>query len=163
MEHVQIRSLEHLTGDTARPLLRYAIETRERPGPAHKQGVYSDDELWMQLRGGLFVARARVKIAWRGEYSRLDEIRARVEGWRVPESFWTGRPRHGYAIVAELQAERWVDPFWAGPRSYAYEWIVLESDAKRASWLDPKDPPRGRAGLVAEFLQARAGGFTGVD
>jgi hypothetical protein len=53
--------------------------------------------------------------------------------------------------VASLQHEQWVDPFWAGPRTYAYEWIPLENDKKRASWLDPKPPPRGGEGLKDRF------------
>lgn len=156
-EHVQIRALEHLTGDGGRPRLSVAVETRDRPGPAFKAGVYSDDEVWVQLRGGLFVARARVTIAWRGEYSRLDEIRRRAGLDGMPD-FWNGRPRAGYAVVATLQDERWVEPFWAGPRTYGYEWIVLEDAKKRASWLDRKDPPRTGEGLRADFLAARSRG-----
>ena len=159
-EHVVIRSLEHMTGSNDRPALRYAIETRDRPGPAYKEGVYSDDTVWVQVRGGLIVAKAAVKIAWKGEYSRIDEIRKRAPDAPMPESFWAGRPRSGYAIVAQLQNERWVDPYWGGPRTYGYEWIVLESDAKRASWLEPKDPPRGGEGLKGDFVRARDAGFT---
>jgi hypothetical protein len=59
-------------------------------------------------------------------------------------------------VVAELQEERWIDPFWAGPRTYGYEWVVLESDRKRSTWLDPKDPPRGGAALLDEFRTWRA-------
>src|SRR5688572_7688147 len=159
-EHVVIRALEHMTGSSERPSLRYAIETRDRPGPAFKEGVYSDDVVWVQLRGGLFVAKATVKIAWKGEYSRIDEIRRRAPDAAMPESFWTGRPRAGYAIVAQLQAERWIEPFWAGPRTYQYEWIVLESDAKRTSWLDQKEAPRGGEGLKGDFTRARDAGFS---
>lgn len=158
-EHVQIRGLEHLSGGDDRPRVGIGIETRDRPGPAFKAGVYSEDILWIQLRGGLIVAKATVKIAWRGEYSGIDEIRRRVPGALVPDSFWAGRSRFGYAIVATLEHERWVDPFWAGPRSYAYEWIVLESDAKRKSWLEEKPPPRGGGDLRAKFLTARAMSF----
>lgn len=157
-EHVQIRALEHLAGDEDRPRLRYAVETRDRPGPAYKAGVYSEDTVWVQLRGGLLIGKARVKIAWRGEYSRIEEIRQRVDA-PIPEGFWGGRPRHGYAIVATLEHERWIDPYWGGPRSYSYEWIVLESDEKRASWLDPKAPPRGGEALREEFLASRARSF----
>lgn len=158
-EHVVIRALEHLSGDESGPRIGYGIETRDRPGPAYKGGVFSDDAVWVQLRGGLFVARARVKIAWRGEYSRIDEIRARCPGFPAPESFWIGRPRAGYAVVATLDVERWIEPFWAGPRTYTYEWIVLENEAKRSSWLNAKEPPRGGEGLKEEFLRSRAAGF----
>lgn len=158
-EHVQTRSIEELAGDAVRPRLRWALEVRDRPGPAYKQGVFSDDTVWIQMRGGLFVARATVKIAWRGEFSRLDEIKQRCPSIGVSESFWSGRPRHGYAIVAQLEHERWVDPFWAGPRTYGYEWITLENDSKRKSWLEPKDPPRGGDDLLRAFERARAAGF----
>lgn len=158
-EHVQVRALEHFEGTSERPALRYAIEMRDRPGPAYKAGVYSDDVVWVQLRGGLFVATARIDIAWKGEYSGIDEIRRRARGWTIPEPFWEGRPRAGYAIVAELADEQWIEPFWAGPRTYAYEWIVLENDGKRASWLEPKDPPRTGDRLKADFVNARIAGF----
>jgi hypothetical protein len=158
VEHVLIRRLEHLTARGDRPALGFAVETRDRPGPAHKTGAGPDDEVWVQLHGGLFVARARVKLAWVGEYGRVDEVRDRTRGSAIHEvdAFWQGRPRYGYAAVAELEAERWVDPFWAGPRTYAYEWIVLESDRKRASWLDRRDPPRGGRQLAETFRSWRA-------
>lgn len=158
-EHVAVRALEHLTGSADRPRLGYGIETRDRPGPAYKEGVFSDDVVWIQLRGGLFVGKAKVNIAWRGEYSRLDEIKRRCPDLPAPEDFWHGRPRSGYTVVATLADERWVEPFWAGPRTYAYEWIVLENDAKRKSWLDVKPPPRGGEGLREQFLSARGRGF----
>lgn len=158
-EHVQVRGLEHMAGSEDRPLVPFAVETRDRPGPAYKAGVFSDDVVWIQVRGGLLVAKASVKIAWRGEYSRIDEVRCRVNDPHLPDSFWAGRPRAGYAVVADLGGARWVDPVWAGPRTYGYEWIVLESAAKRKSWLDPKPPPRGGEGLREEFLAARASGF----
>ncbi len=157
-EHVVVRSLEHLSGNLQRPGLAVAVETRDRPGPAYKEGVFSDDRVWIQLRGGLMVASARVKIAWRGEYSRIDEIKQRA---RAPasETFWHGRPRAGYAVVAELEQEWWIDPYWGGPRTYGYEWIVLETDAKRRSWLDPREPPRTGSGLRSAFFSARESGF----
>lgn len=158
-EHVQIRALEHMHGSEDRPQLAVAVETRDRPGPAFKAGVYSDDVVWIQLRGGLLVGKARVRQSWRGEYSRLDEIKMRAQAARLPEGFWAGRPRRGYAIVATLDQERWIDPVWAGPRTYGYEWIVLEDDHKRHSWLDEKPPPRGGEGLKNQFLLARASSF----
>jgi len=100
-----------------------------------------------------------VKIAWKGEYASIEEIKRRVSGWDAPSSFWDGRSKNGYAIVAELADERWIEPYWSGPRSYGYEWIVLENDAKRSSWLDGKDPPRSGADLPARFHAARAAGF----
>ena len=52
---------------------------------------------------------------------------------------------------AELQHESWIEPFWAGPRTYAYEWVLLENDKKHKSWLDRKDSPRTGADLAAKF------------
>lgn len=157
-EHVQIRALEHVRGDEEKPKFVVALETRDRPGPAFKAGVYSDDDVWFQLRGGLMIARGKVVQSWRGEFSRLDEIRARCEDAHLPESFWQGRPRAGYAIVARVNA-RWIEPYWAGPRTYGYEWIVLEGDSKRKTWLEDKPPPRGGESLREEFLGARARSF----
>lgn len=153
MEHVVIRKLEHLTGTAAAPRVGFAVETRDRKGPAHKTGAFEGDVVHIQLHGGLFVARATVRIGWIGEYYGVDEVRARTSGpLRELEPFWAGRPRVGYAAVAELTHERWLPaPFWAGPRTYGYEWVVLDDDAKRASWLDPKDPPRGGEGLRQDF------------
>ena len=149
-----IRRLGHLAGNAQAPALRYGIETRDRPGPLHKQGAFQDDEVWVQLHGGLFVGRARIRLAWIGEYSNVSEVRARTRGSSLHDvdGFWTGRPRYGYAAVASLQGERWLpEPFWAGPRTYGYEWIRLEDPKKRGSWLEPKDPPRGGEGLLIEF------------
>lgn len=153
MEHVLIRKLEHLAGSKGAPRLGFAVEIRDRKGPAHKNGAFEDDIVWVQLHGGLFVAKAKVKICWIGEYSRVDDVRRRTAGSPLhdDDAFWAGRARFGYAAVAELKHETWVPPFWAGPRTYGYEWVVLENDAKRASWLDKKDPPRGGEGLAAQF------------
>jgi hypothetical protein len=153
VEHVVIRKLEQLTGTAAAPRIGYAVETRDRKGPAHKTGAFEGDVVHIQLHGGLFVARATVKIGWIGEYYGVDEVRTRTSGpIRDLDAFWTGRPRVGYAAVAELVQEHWLPaPFWAGPRTYGYEWIVLSDDAKRAAWLDGKDPPREGGGLLAEF------------
>ncbi|TMK18712.1 MAG: hypothetical protein E6G68_06780 [Actinobacteria bacterium] len=164
MDHVVVRRVEHLTGSGNAPRLSYAIETRDRKGPAHKAGAFERDVVHVQLHGGLFVARATVKISWIGEYSRIDEVRARTRGAPIHEidDFWQGRPRVGYAAVAELVQEHWLPaPFWAGPRTYGYEWVVLDDDAKRRSWLDPKEPPRGGEGVKAAFdawLRARSRG-----
>lgn len=157
MDHVVIRRLEHLTGSERAPHLGFAVEMRDRPGPAHKKGAYPDDEVWVQLHGGLFVAKARVRIAWVGEYSNVGEVRARTRGAPIYDliSFWTGRPRYGYAAVATLQNETWVEPFWGGPRTYGYEWVVLDDDKKRASWLDKKPPPRGGEDLRDAFTRWR--------
>lgn len=157
-EHVVVRPLEHFAGTPAKPALSVALETRDRAGPAYKAGIFSDDDVWIQVHGGLLVARARVEIAWRGEYSRLDEITARAR--ELPAAIWSGRPRAGYAVVAKLTQERWIDPVWAGPRTYGYEWIVLESASKRSAWLDAREPPRGGEGLLRDFLAARERSFT---
>ena len=60
--------------------------------------------------------------------------------------FWKGRPRYGYAALAALQEETWVQPpYWGGPRTYGYEWVLLDDAKKRSSWLDKREPPRGDA------------------
>jgi hypothetical protein len=153
MDHVLIRRLEHLRGTKGSPALVFGVETRDRPGPLHKLGAFEDDRVWVQLFGGLFVARAVVRISWVGEYSEIGSVRVRTRGSPLFEmdDFWKGRPRAGYAAVATLQREAWVDPFWAGPRTYGYEWVVLQDEAKRTSWLAPKPPPRGGEGLREQF------------
>ena len=57
MEHVLIRKLEHLTGTKEAPSLGFAVETRDRSGPAYKEGTSPDDVVWVQIHGGLFVAK----------------------------------------------------------------------------------------------------------
>ena len=159
MDHVLIRRLEHLTGSASSPRLGFAVETRDRRGPANKEGAFDGDVVHVQLHGGLFVARAVVKICWVGEYFGIDEIRERTKGSPLYEldGFWAGRARVGYAAVAELMQERWLPaPFWAGPRTYGYEWVVLSNDAKRKSWLDAKEAPRGGEDLAARFESWRA-------
>lgn len=153
MDHVIVRKLEHLTGTSDRPALGFAVETRERPGPAFKTGTSPDEGVWVQLHGGLFVAKARVRLGWVAEYGGIDSVRVRTRGSAIHDldDFWKGRPRLGYAVVASLQHEKWVEPFWAGPRTYSYEWIVMDDEKKRSSWLEPKEPPRGGAGLVEQF------------
>lgn len=154
MEFVLVRRLEHLFGTSGAPSLGFAVEARDRPGPVYKEGTSPDDVVWIQLKGGLFVGRARIKIGWVGEYSNVAQVRDRTKGHPTLyglEPFWHGRPRYGYAAVAALEHEKWIDPFWAGPRTYGYEWVVLESPKKRASWLEPKPPPRGGEGLLGEF------------
>ena len=157
MDHVVIRKLEHLTGSSRAPDIGFAVETRDRPGPAHKSGAFPDDTVWIQLHGGLFVAKARVRICWIGEYSSIHEVRARTRGSSIHgvDSFWSGRPRYGYAAVASLQHEVWIDAFWAGPRTYGYEWVLLDDDKKRGAWLDKKPPPRKSEDLRARFKSWR--------
>lgn len=160
MEHVLIRKLEHLAGTGGAPALRFGVEVRERPGPLHKLGAFPEEPVWVQLHGGLFVARAVVRLCWVGEYSSIADVRARTRGSPLldMDDFWKGRPRYGYAAVAELERERWLDqPFWAGPRTYGYEWIRLEDDKKRKAWLEPKEPPRGGEGLLRQFRTWLAG------
>lgn len=162
MEHVLVRRLEHLTGSASAPRLAFAVEVRERPGPAHKNGAFPGDDFWVQLHGGLFVAKAKVRIAWVGEYSNIREIRRRTAGSPVHDvdDFWARRPKFGYAAVAELQNERWIEPFWAGPRTYGYEWIILDDEKKRSSWLEKKSPPSGGQALekaLASFKAERGG------
>ncbi|GAC1415086.1 MAG: hypothetical protein NVSMB57_10590 [Actinomycetota bacterium] len=151
-----VRKLEHLTGTKGSPRLGFAVEVRDRKGPAHKTGAFEDDIVWIQLSGGLIVGKAKVKICWRGEFSRIDEIRRRTAGSPIHdvEDFWAGRPRVGYSAVAELKNENWIPPYWGGPRTYGYEWIVLDEEKKRASWLDKKDPPRGAGEDLTQEFQA---------
>ena len=161
VEHVVIRRLEHLGPPGGPPGIGYAVETRDRPGPAHKNGAAPDDRVWIQLHGGLFVAKARIEMCWIGEFSYVDEVRQRTSGSVVHalEEFWAGRPRYGYAAVASLRHEAWLpEPFWAGPRTYGYEWILLDDDKKRSSWLDKKEPPRGGDALRQRFDAWRRGG-----
>jgi hypothetical protein len=162
MEHVVIRRLDHVTGSPARPALGYAIETRDRPGPAHKTGAFPGDPVWIQLAGGLVVATAAIELCWIGEFSDIREVRARVGDSPIGSlgPFWKGRPRCGYAAVAGLTREKWIEPFWAGPRNYAYEWVLLEDDKKRRAWLEPKPPPRTKSTLAEDFKRkfgARSG------
>jgi hypothetical protein len=158
VDHVIIRKLEHLAGSRRGPQVGYAIEIRDRPGPAHKRGAFEDDGVWVQLHGGLFVAKAKIELCWIGEFAAISEIRARTAGSPIHDvdDFWRGRPRFGYAAVASLRYEKWIDPFWAGPRTYGYEWVTLENDKKVKSWLDPKEPPRG-GGDLAQSFRARFG------
>lgn len=153
MEHVIVRRLEHLTGTVEQPALGYAVEVRDRPGPAFKGGTDPGEVVWVQVHGGLIVARAEIELGWVAEYAGIDEVRRQTRGSALHdiEDFWRGRARVGYAVVAKLRRERWIEPFWAGPRSYAYEWILLESEKKRSTWVDPRDPPRGGEALRAAF------------
>src|SRR5438874_11279583 len=118
MDHVLTRRLEHLTGSRAKPALGFGVETRDRPGPLFKNGAFADDRVWIQLHGGLFVARATVRICWLGEYSEIGSVRSRTEGSAMHgmDEPWAHRPRYGYAGVATLQEEAWIDPFGAGRR-----------------------------------------------
>ena len=152
-----IRKLEHLTGDAAAPALRYAMETRASAGPAYKHGAFPRDVVWIKLHGGLVIGRAEIKLAWVGEFSSIAEIRRRTRGAPIHDlaEFWAGRPRVGYAAVAELQNERWVDPHWQGPRTYGYEWVILD-EKKRATWLEEKPPPRGGDDLLRNFRAWRS-------
>ncbi len=158
-DHVVIRKLEHLTRAGDRPDLGYAIETRTSAGPAFKEGAFPDDIVWIKLHGGLVVGKAAIKIAWVGEFSSLGEVRRRTQGSAIygMDPFWAGRPKVGYAVVAELKNERWVEPRWLGPRTYGYEWVVLDSDKKVATWMEEKPPPRGGEDLESAFRAWREG------
>jgi hypothetical protein len=155
MDHVLIRRLEHLTGSSRAPALGYAVEMRDRPGPAHKHGAFPRDVVWVQLRGGLLIAKAHIRLCWVGEYSSVSEIRARTKDSPLFElsGFWNGRPRYGYAAVAALENEHWIEPRWAGPRTYGYEWVLLDDNRKRSTWLEPKAPPRSKDDLSASFRE----------
>ena len=156
-DHVVIRKLEHLAKTERAPALRYAIETRATAGPAFKNGAFAGDDVWIKLHGGLVIGKAQIKIAWVGEYSSLREIQARTAGSAIQKdmSFWAGRPKFGHAVVAELQNERWTEPRWQGPRTYGYEWVVMDSDKNTKSWFEDKPPPRGGEELLQRFLRWR--------
>lgn len=158
MDHVIVRRLDHLTGKAERPDLGYAVETRDRPGPAFKGGTDPGEVVWVQLQGGLIVARAEIELGWVAEYAGIEEVRRQTRGSTLHdmEDFWKGRPRVGYAVVAELRRERWIEPFWAGPRSYGYEWILLENEKKHSTWLEPRDPPRGGQALERDIQAWKA-------
>jgi len=146
VDHVVIRKLEHLTGSAGAPSVGFAVETRDRPGPAHKGGAFEGDVVYIQLHGGLIVARAKVRIGYVMEYSNIQEVRARTRGSALHgvADFWKGRPRYGYAALAALTEETWVHPpYWGGPRTYGYEWVLLDDVKKQATWLDKREPPRG--------------------
>ncbi|HLF69795.1 MAG TPA: hypothetical protein VI541_02430, partial [Actinomycetota bacterium] len=72
------------------------------------------------------------------------------------DGFWAHRAKYGYAAVAHLQQETWIEPFWAGPRTYGYEWILLDDSKKRSAWLDHKDPPRSSVDLADSFARWKA-------
>lgn len=153
VEHVVIFAPEHLAARDGRPDVPLAIEARDRPGPAYKHGVFSDEEVWIRM-GPLLVAKAAVKLAWKGEYAFLREIRDRTEGTYLYdlEPFWSGKPKIGYAVVAELKDARFVaEPSLAGPRSYGYDWIVLENEKKHQTWLTKRPPEPKDAELLARF------------
>ena len=154
-DHVLIRKLEHLAGNDRAPALRFAVETRASPGPVYKHGAFPGDVVWLKLHGGLVIGKAQIKIAWVGEYASLRELQARVPGSSIQAdaSFWAGRPRFGYAVVGELQNERWVDLTWQGPRTYGYEWVVMDSDKKTKTWCEEKPPPRGGDDLMRRFVE----------
>jgi hypothetical protein len=113
--------------------------------------------VWIKLHGGLVVGKATIEIAWVGEFSALNEIRRRTEPTSISrkDDFWAGRPKVGYAVVAELKNERWIEPRWEGPRTYGYEWVVLDNDKKIATWTAPKPAPRGGEELLSAFLNWR--------
>jgi hypothetical protein len=153
MDHVLIRKLEFIAGSARAPRLEYAVEARDRPGPVYKRGAFPDEEVWIQLHGGLYVGKARIELCWVGEFSSISEVRSRTRGAAIFDmrEFWRGRPRFGYAAVASLKHEIWIEPFWGGPRTYGYEWVLMDSDKKHSTWLDKREAPRGSEELVDRF------------
>jgi len=153
VDHVVIMQPEHLQARDGRPRVTVAVEARDRPGPAFKQGVYPDDVVWIRM-GPLLVARATVKIAWKGEYAFIRELRDRTKGSELQhdDDFWQGKPKIGYAVVATLQNARFLpEPALAGPRTYGYDWVVVENDRKRETWLTKRPPEPKDAPLVERF------------
>lgn len=155
MDHVVILQPEHLGARDGRPNVTVAVEARDRPGPAYKAGVGAGDTVWIRM-GPLMVAKATVRIAWHGEFAMPGELRARTKGTELHglESYWAGKPKIGYAVVAQLQNARFLpEPKLAGPRTYGYDWIVLENDKKTDTWLDMRPPEPKDADLVAKFRE----------
>ncbi len=153
MDHVVIFDPEQVTATGGRPEVTCAVEARDRPGPAFKHGVFNDDVVWIRM-GPLLVAKAIVKIAWKGEYAFLDELRERTKGTPLYalDGFWTGKPKIGYAVVAQLLRAKFLpEPALAGPRTYGYEWIVLENERKVETWLTRRPPEPKDEDLVARF------------
>lgn len=158
MDHVVIFAPEHLRSRNGRPDLSEAVETRDRPGPAFKLGVGPDETVWIRM-GPLLVAKAKVRLAWSGEYAGLDEVRRRTSGaLHDLDDFWAGRPKVGYAVVAALKDVYFLkEPSLAGPRTYGYEWIVIESDKKADTWLTRRPPEDKDAPLVERFRELTEG------
>lgn len=157
MEHVVILDPELVGAKDGRPYVPIAVEVRDRPGPAYKHGVFSDDDVYIRM-GPLLVATAKVKLAWKGEFAFQREIRERTKGTPLDsDAFWTGRPKVGYAVVAELKDQRFVkESALAGPRSYGYDWIVLESEKKQDTWLTRRPPEDKDTELVRRFREMTA-------
>jgi hypothetical protein len=153
VQHVVIFQPEHLSARDGRPRVSVAVEARDRPGPAFKHGVASDDVVWIRM-GPLLVAKAVVDIAYHFEYAMLKELRERTKGTELYglEGFWAGKPKVGYAVVAKLRGARFVpEAKLAGPRTYGYDWIVLENERKEDTWLDERAPEPKDAQLVSRF------------
>lgn len=159
MDHVVILAPELVSSLGGRPNVPVALEARDRPGPAYKEGVYADDVVWIRM-GPLLVAKASVKIAWKGEYAMLRELRERTKGsvLHASDSFWAGKPKVGYAVVAQLKNQRFLpEAKLAGPRTYGYDWIVLENERKRETWLETRPPEEKDRDLVKRFKELTAG------
>ena len=155
MDHVVIFAPEHLEARNGRPNVTVAVEARDRPGPAYKHGVYNDDVVWIRM-GPLLVAKGAVKLATKLEYAFLEELRDRTRDTDLHglEGFWAGKPKIGYAVVAELKDVRFLnEPCLAGPRTYGYDWIVLENERKAQTWLTKRPPEDKDADLVRRFRE----------
>lgn len=158
MDHVVIFEPHHFKSVKGRPDLTVAVEARDRPGPAFKEGVFPDDTVWFRM-GPLLVAKATVKIAWKGEYAFIRELRKRTEETELAndEAWWLRRPKIGYAVVAQLTQARYLSSAkLGGPRSYGYDWIVLDSESKRKTWLNLREPEPKDADLLRRFRELTA-------
>lgn len=159
-DHVVIFDPDHVRAANGRPRFTVAIEARDRPGPAYKAGVGAGETVWIRM-GPLMVAKASVQIAWHGEYAMLKEIRNRTKGTELfdQDGFWAGKPRVGYAVVAKLENARWLpEAQLGGPRTYGYEWVVLENEKKEDTWLDLRPPESRDHGVVQRLRQLKAEG-----
>ena len=146
---------EHLSARDGRPNLTMAVEARDRPGPAYKHDVLSDDVVWIRM-GPLLIATARIKLARKIEYAFTKELRERTKGSELYDldAFWSGKPKIGYAVVAELKEARFLpEPALAGPRTYGYDWIVLENERKHETWLTRRPPEGKDRDLVARYRE----------
>lgn len=155
MDHVVIFDPGLVGATNGRPDITAAVEARDRPGPAYKHGVFSDDVVWIRM-GPLLVAKGKVKLAWKGEYAFLRELRDRTKGTELygRDEFWAGKPKIGYAVVAQLKDVYFLkEPSLAGPRTYGYDWITLENEKKEDTWLTRRPPEPKDADLVRRYEQ----------
>jgi len=159
VDHVVIRKLEHLTGSSGAPAVSFAVETRDRPGPAHKGGAFEGDVVYTQLHGGLIVARAKVRIGYVMEYSNIQEVRARTRGSALHgvADFWSCAPREQRDRLREIGRDPEV-------RTDAGQDLVDREGPHRSVELGRSPPVVALQRVITEIEEAsvRAGGVERV-